>query len=161
MVWVNRTSRQIQWLNFLLSMHQEDDLGDSEHFRTHITVLPPGSGSAQGSVKGETDVWTFKEFGGFTGALRVTFVDDGGNALYSFTKGGNDDWHVCGHSDFICGASGITRDWEAPVPPDVLFQTVSVKIQNAASGDTAWSDVFNDLLRIYDAGGGCSTSSCN
>ena len=160
MVWVNRTTRQIRWINFPFSMSQDDDLGDSHHLRTQINVSLP-TASTEGFVKGETELWTFKEIGGFNGRVAVTFADDIGRPLYVISRpraglpNENANWHVAGHSEPWDGSSDITRDWGESVPADLLEQAAKVSIRHGAE-DTTAADIFQIFCDVI----GCSVGDC-
>jgi len=161
MVWVNRTTRQVRWVNFPLSMTREDDLGDSHHLKTQINVSLPGPGG-QALIKGETRLWTFRELGGFKGRVWVTFTDDMNQPLFIASRprlnypGEVDSWHVCGHSEFWCGDSDVTRDWGESVPADDLLRAAKVSIKHGAE-DTLGADLLKIICDVVP----CSAGSCS
>lgn len=160
MVWVSHPTRRIRWVNFPFSMTQDDDLGDSHHLKTQITASLPSAGT-QGLVKGETELWTFREIGGFNGRVGVTFADDMNRPLFIASRprpnvpGEADSWHVCGHSEYWC-ASDVTRDWGESIPADLLGQVAKVSIKHGAE-DTLGADLLQLLCDVVP----CSVGHCS
>lgn len=144
-IWLDQQMGMAQYTTFPMQAQVWDEPSNGDHMQTQITV---SYGNSSGQINGTTHVYTGRAAYGFKGTVRIVFLDDSGNALYTTPA---QSWTVNGTAEAAIpgnGSNDVTNGWTQPVSLDVLNQVRAVSIVHSAQ-DLAFEQILAFAQRVY------------